>query len=272
MNRDRDRGFTLIELLVVIAIIALLMAILMPALRKARNAARDVVCRANLKQWIYILSMYTDNYEGSFPPGWWTKRGMWMSRMRSYYTDRKICLCPKATKLASEIRGEPSAFVGWGIYGDPGYFNGWTPDWGDAGDYGSYGMNGWVCNPPDKTETSSGIPPEYEFPWFWRNTNVGGQGVRPANIPTFCDSVWDGTKPRPWDTPADPPGSKVGLEGMWGFSLPRHGHADSVNVCFLDGSVRKTTLKALYKLKWHKKFLTDYPVDFPKSWDYIPVE
>lgn len=264
MNRDRDRGFTLIELLVVIAIIALLMSILMPSLRKARNAARDVVCRSNLKQWIYILSMYTDNYEGSFPPGWWTPRGMWMSRMRPYYTDRKICLCPKATKLQSD--GNPAGpFVAWGIYGAPNYY---SPAWGDKGDYGSYGMNGWMCNPP--AEGTDILP--YEQPWFWRNTNVGGKAGKPANIPTFCDSIWDGTRPRPTDIPADPPGSKVGLEGIWGFSLPRHGNADSVNVCFLDGSVRKTSLKALYKLKWHKKFATDYNVQFPPSWNYIPEE
>jgi prepilin-type N-terminal cleavage/methylation domain-containing protein len=43
------RAFTLIELLVVIAIIALLMAILIPALAKARESAREVVCRSNLR-------------------------------------------------------------------------------------------------------------------------------------------------------------------------------------------------------------------------------
>ena len=47
----RHLGFTLIELLVVIAIIALLMAILMPALSKARDQARTIVCRSNLKQY-----------------------------------------------------------------------------------------------------------------------------------------------------------------------------------------------------------------------------
>jgi prepilin-type N-terminal cleavage/methylation domain-containing protein/prepilin-type processing-associated H-X9-DG protein len=43
------RAFTLIELLVVIAIIALLMAIIMPALGKARESAREVACRSNLR-------------------------------------------------------------------------------------------------------------------------------------------------------------------------------------------------------------------------------
>jgi len=57
----RDLGFTLIELLVVISIIALLMGILMPALGRARDQARTIGCRSNLKQYGIGLRMYLDD-------------------------------------------------------------------------------------------------------------------------------------------------------------------------------------------------------------------
>lgn len=63
-----QRGFTLIELLVVIAIIALLIGILLPALGKARDSARDVLCKTNQRQLVTALMVYATDFNGKFPP------------------------------------------------------------------------------------------------------------------------------------------------------------------------------------------------------------
>lgn len=58
------KGFTLIELLVVIAIIAMLLSIIMPSLKKAKEKAREIICKSNLKQWGYVAAMYGEDNGG----------------------------------------------------------------------------------------------------------------------------------------------------------------------------------------------------------------
>lgn len=66
-SRFSRHGFTLIELLVVIAIIAILAAILFPVFAQVRASARKTVCLSNAKQLGSALTLYTQDYDETYP-------------------------------------------------------------------------------------------------------------------------------------------------------------------------------------------------------------
>jgi prepilin-type N-terminal cleavage/methylation domain-containing protein/prepilin-type processing-associated H-X9-DG protein len=71
-SQSRRRGFTLIELLVVIAIIGILLAIVIPALTKAKEVARELICKTNIRQYGIAGTLYLEDNNTKFPWPWYT--------------------------------------------------------------------------------------------------------------------------------------------------------------------------------------------------------
>ncbi|MCX5647063.1 MAG: type II secretion system protein [Phycisphaerae bacterium] len=246
----KSKGFTLIELLVVIAIIALLMAILMPALARVKNQARTIGCRSNLRQWNLYFSLFTEDNKGMFEAG--TGDGHtnhWMNALRPYYrNDHKMCCCPTALKpLIDEnglTGGQWNVFSAWGIFkNDPGF----PPE----GDWGSYGINGWVENPPAGVAT---VYEGFDTTNDWRTPNVKGA----AYVPLFMDALRFNLFPLHTDSP--PAAQDLAWDSqqhMKRACIDRHG--GGINMAFLDWSVRKVGLKELWTLQWHKTYRKDGP-------------
>jgi prepilin-type N-terminal cleavage/methylation domain-containing protein len=63
-------GFTLVELLIVIAIIGILVLLLLPAVQQAREAARRLSCKNNLKQ-MAMAALQHHQQSGNYPTGGW---------------------------------------------------------------------------------------------------------------------------------------------------------------------------------------------------------
>jgi prepilin-type N-terminal cleavage/methylation domain-containing protein/prepilin-type processing-associated H-X9-DG protein len=245
----KRRGFTLIELLVVIAIIALLMAILMPALARVKKQAKSVACQALLKQWGVIWSMYCDDNNGKFSrglvrgAGW--HRGEWIICLRSLYrTKTDILRCPAAIKRRPDGNE-------WG-----GTFNTYYMPIGGSGsslggEEPSYGANNWIYDPLPNESDIQGRPAE----WNWRHKDV----AQAFQVPVFADTMWRGGGPSEIGTGGDPPqfdGQWLGFNReMMHFCINRH--QGTINMLFMDWSVRKVGLKELWTLKWHREFNTN---------------
>jgi prepilin-type N-terminal cleavage/methylation domain-containing protein/prepilin-type processing-associated H-X9-DG protein len=244
----KARAFTLIELLVVIAIIALLMGIMMPALRRARELAREVICKSHLQQWSLCMEMYTSAHDGRFMPGidedWATGRYSWIYTLIPYYKDIKIRLCPKAPRTVEQ--GGTMPWVAWDVSKtNPNDFSYLMEP---LYKIGSYGINWWVN---DSDLVSGGHDAKNK----WRRTGQKNSGT----IPVLMDCGFMLARPEPYD-----PAPANDGEFLWSFGggmrrVCTNRHTGRVNILFMDWSIREVRLKELWRLKWHRAFVPTEP-------------
>ncbi len=125
---SRRRAFTLIELLVVISIIAVLMGILLPSLRRAKESAKTLQCRSNLRNVGLGLGFYLQDNDFRTPDvdttngfEWLDDEGefltlsdneaYWGVGYAQYIDDRDVFGCPSHRNLSELIYDVDPALV-----------------------------------------------------------------------------------------------------------------------------------------------------------------
>jgi prepilin-type N-terminal cleavage/methylation domain-containing protein/prepilin-type processing-associated H-X9-DG protein len=259
----RNGAFTLIELLIVIAIIAILAAMLLPVLGRALIQAKELNCKANLKQLGMAELLYLNDYNGhSFPYSGLT----WIPSLRPVYNQvDNVVICPMALPRTPQPN--------YTIAGD--YRTAWTEPLNTATNInGSYMFNGWFYS---GAWSFGGVGPVSDA-WALQTA------VRtPTITPIFCDGIWVDGWPFENDTTDNgdfqngvqlqnrvnnvPPGTAGGIEGMDRIEIARHGPhranppptgvrnnvlwPGGINMVFMDGHVEDVSLNNLWNLTWH---------------------
>ena len=267
-------GFTLVELLVVIAIIVILIAILLPVLVRAKQQAQQIVCAANLRQIGQATTMYTNQYNGSFPVAVVdtgsnaTGNGVqtWPVRLRKFLNgNQKVFYCPaqdERCQWTQEMGGivvyADEFYAGFGYQvGERLLVDGASPvSWGPPpnGTYFSYGFNLMGApGPPDYFGRSTNGP-SYDKNGVKVPSNQHERKIADVKSPSefilVADTIADGALDM-WINRVDRPTPDVPYSAGIGRI-----HRRGANVLFCDGHV-----------EWHLQ--TDLLVKYPAVRDDV---
>jgi prepilin-type N-terminal cleavage/methylation domain-containing protein/prepilin-type processing-associated H-X9-DG protein len=253
VKRKSNQAFTLVELLVVIGIIAVLISILLPALGRAREQGLNVKCAANLRQLGTAMLMYIQDNKGYVPKAYYptSKPDPAVSSVGLYWFDQLA----KYMSIPSAWYKAPSRVI------DKRPFGGTIlacPVAPYSEDKFSYVMNGLMSNNIAQAPNSSGLYWTFDGrKEEWALTRIV-QYRKPSG--TMCFS--DGSNRANWPAQVNITNlfAKSEIDRVPQFaSNPafsalqerRHNGGKTINVCFLDGSVKSVTLRELtveYKL------------------------
>jgi prepilin-type N-terminal cleavage/methylation domain-containing protein len=262
----KQKGFTLIELLVVIAIIALLLSVILPSLRKAKEAAKGISCRSNLRQMSMAFGIYSQENDGMmFPMAY--DEGYWLRMIAPYLDDQsfqenpsidgggvmQVSICP-TTNIQTEDKTGTA----------PDNKTTWCFDSDITGAVklivGSYTINCWLLPDPPDPETNITL---YEM-WGGAKPPTGQYIERYSIARADTGLLSDGFRVDFWPVAAQETLKirksetlKLLMEShspnyfMRRIVPDRHGWA--VNVGFVGGYVEKVDLENLGMIPWGKK-------------------